>query len=329
MTFLSIIIPCFNVEEYLPSTIASLTCLKNAENCEFIFINDGSTDSTLKLIRDFAEIDSRVILIDQVNQGVSAARNAALKMAKGEYLLCLDGDDFLHPDTLSIIRSHINNADALLAPCFIVTEKNSQVKNFNIPEGLYSVERLYTTCSVFPTSPKIVYRTSIIHQHTLQFDSLIKSGEVYTFTVDFLKYANCIAVTHQGFYNYVMRCTSATHMPNFKADYTVLNILDHFADVDQPWCQTPSFLLTAFKMIMSFTYNKYSKLGILDRQAVETINSVLLHTGFKILLHTIPANQIDFKHKIFIQYLKIMPNKLGYKVCTSIIKLMKNKVFLA
>ncbi len=329
MTFLSIIIPCYNVEQYLPSTLASLSNLKHAENCEFILINDGSTDATLKLIKDFAENDSRAILIDQANQGVSAARNAALKIAKGEYVLCLDGDDFLHQDTISIIQNNINGADALLAPCFIVTEESSQIKRFNIPESTYSIERLYSTCDFFPTAPKIVYKTAIIHAQKVLFDSTIKSGEVYTFTVDFLKFANSIAVTHQGFYNYVMRSTSATHLPNFKADFSVLKILEHFTDINKSWSKEPSFLLTAFKMIMSFTYNKYSKLGLLDTKAIETIDSVLHHTEFNTLLHTIPTKRIDFKHRILVQYLRVMPPKFGYKLCTYVIKLMKNVVFLA
>ena len=83
---LSIIIPCYNVEEYIPKTLDSLSQLNNAENCEFIFINDGSTDNTLSHIQSFAKNDHRAIVINQSNQGVSAARNAALSIAKKEYI---------------------------------------------------------------------------------------------------------------------------------------------------------------------------------------------------------------------------------------------------
>ena len=82
MTFLSLIIPCYNVSEYLPATLRSLTQLKDAEDCEFIFVNDGSTDNTLLLLTDFAKKDKRAIIIDQLNKGVSAARNAALNIAR-------------------------------------------------------------------------------------------------------------------------------------------------------------------------------------------------------------------------------------------------------
>ena len=103
-TYLSIIIPCYNVEDYLPATIQSLRALENAEDCEFIFINDGSTDNTLKIILNFAEQDQRVVVIDQINSGVSAARNAALEIVQGKYFLPLDGDDKLRPNAVSIIR---------------------------------------------------------------------------------------------------------------------------------------------------------------------------------------------------------------------------------
>ena len=330
LPYLSIIIPCYNVADYIPMTIQSLSQLNDAEDCEFIFINDGSTDDTLKLIESFAKKDKRVILIDQKNQGVSVARNHALQVATGKYVLCLDGDDFLVPETIAIIRNHIASSDVLLAPCFTVQEYLSpNLQKIEISEGIYSIDQFYAKCKVFPTAPKLVYRTSIIKRNQLIFDPTIKSGEVYTFTVDFFKYARYISVTHNGFYNYVMRSTSATHMPNFKADLSVLKILDHFTDIEQSWSQEPSFMLTALKMIMSFTYNKYSKLGLLNIQAIETIDSVLHHTGFKTLLHSIPTNEIDFKHRIFIQYLRALPPKFGYKLCTYAIKLMKNRVFLA
>jgi glycosyltransferase involved in cell wall biosynthesis len=109
MPFLSIIIPCYNVEEYLPCTLDSLSHLKCDKECEYIFVNDGSTDSTLSMLQTFAQDNKQALVINQSNQGVSAARNAALQLAKGEYILCLDGDDFLHPDTISIIKKHIKS----------------------------------------------------------------------------------------------------------------------------------------------------------------------------------------------------------------------------
>lgn len=321
---LSIIIPCYNVEEYIPKTLDSLYQLNNAENCEFIFINDGSTDNTLSHIQSFAKNDHRAIVINQSNQGVSAARNAALSIAKKEYILCLDGDDFLHPETLSIIKNCIHKSDALLAPCIVEQNDTKKTRVLNIRDGVYSIEQLYTSCKIFPTAPMIVYRTSIIHENHIHFNPNIKSGEVYDFTVSFFEHAHTIAATNVGFYYYVMRNNSATHQPNYSADLSVLAIAQHFSSIPHKWSQTTSFLLTELKMITSFTYNKYIRNGLTDKDTINTLSNVFENQYFQVLLSSLIDKSIDFKHKLYIIYLQYMPHKLGYLLCAYVGKMNKN-----
>lgn len=324
MPYLSIIIPCYNVAEYISKTLNSLSQLKNADNCEFIFINDGSTDNTLLYIQNFAQDNPRAIIIDQNNQGVSAARNAALQIAKGEYVLYLDGDDYLHPDSVSIIQNSIKGSDALLTPCIVVLEDNQhKLQRLPIQEGKYSVKQLYEICKVFPTAPMIVYRNSIIRKNNLHFDVTIKSGEVYTFTVDFFQHTEQISVSHTGFYNYVMRNSSATHHPNYTTDLSVLNILNHFCTIQQEWINTPAFKVTALKMILSFTYNKYVRCGLIDHNAISTIQTLFSTESFQHLLQTTSLHNINLHYRLFILYIKIMPPKIGYLFCTYIRKLIK------
>lgn len=95
----SIIIPAYNSEKYIAQSIES--CLnQNYENVEVIVVNDGSTDTTREIVASFCE-NQRVILINQQNQGVSAARNQGIKHATGDYLTFLDADDILATDTIS------------------------------------------------------------------------------------------------------------------------------------------------------------------------------------------------------------------------------------
>jgi glycosyltransferase involved in cell wall biosynthesis len=329
MCFLSIIIPCYNVENYIDSTLNSLSLLKEAEDCEFIFVNDGSTDATLEKITNFVENDNRSILINQTNQGVSAARNAALKQAKGQFVLCLDGDDYLHPETILIIKNNLQqDADALLAPCIIKQSEIEKKRPLNIQDGVYSVEQLYASCRIFPTAPMMVYRNSIIHDTSLQFNSNIKSGEVYDFTVSFLEKAHKIAVTNIGFYYYVMRNSSATHRPNYTADLSVLQIMDHFSSIPNQWSKSPSFLLTELKMITSFTYNKYIRNHLTNSDTIGAIETVLSNPNFKNLLTTLRTSPIDIKHKIYVYYLKYMPHKIGYKLCVCCAKIIKTINYL-
>ena len=315
---LSIIIPCYNIADNIPKTLDSLSRLRNAENCEFIFVNDGSTDDTLSYIQNFAKNDLRAIVINQSNQGVSAARNAALKIATKEYLLCLDGDDYLAPNTIQIIQQNIQKADALLTPCIVKTIKAEQINTLGIPNGVYSIDQVYKKCRVFPTAPMIVYRNSIVQRKHLTFNTTIKSGEVYDFTVSFFEYAHTIAINNIGFYYYVMRGSSATHRPNYEADLSVLKIANHFDKISHYWRHSTSFLLTELKMITSFTYNKYVRNGLTNEDTLNTLQVVFSNQHFQKLLSSIITRSVGFKYKLWVIYLKYMPLKIGYLICTHV-----------
>ena len=101
MSTVSIIIPAYNVERVLPRCLDSIQA-QNYSDWEAIVVDDGSTDATPTILDQYAANDTRIKAIHQENQGVSVARNNAMKQAKGTYILFVDGDDFLHPQTLEI-----------------------------------------------------------------------------------------------------------------------------------------------------------------------------------------------------------------------------------
>lgn len=93
---ISVIIPVYNVQEYLERCLDSV--IKNTyKKLEIICINDGSTDNSLNILRKYVKEDGRFIIIDQKNAGVSAARNAGLEIASGDYIAFVDSDDWVHP----------------------------------------------------------------------------------------------------------------------------------------------------------------------------------------------------------------------------------------
>lgn len=98
----SIIIPAFNVQEYLRECLESVLA-QSFSDIEVIIVNDGSTDSTPTIAHEFAGSDNRVTVIDQENQGLSAARNAGIEHSAGEYIVFLDSDDTLFPDSIQIL----------------------------------------------------------------------------------------------------------------------------------------------------------------------------------------------------------------------------------
>lgn len=97
----SIIIPCYNQSEYLTEAVVSVLSQTHT-HWECIIVNDGSTDDTKNIALEFCKNDPRISYIEQHNQGLSAARNAGIKVAKGDYIQFLDSDDILVKNKLSI-----------------------------------------------------------------------------------------------------------------------------------------------------------------------------------------------------------------------------------
>lgn len=95
MTKISIIIPIYNVENYLKQCLDSVIN-QTLKDIEIICINDGSTDNSLKILKEYSKKDSRITVINQKNQGVSVARNNGLNIAKGEFVAFIDSDDVLY-----------------------------------------------------------------------------------------------------------------------------------------------------------------------------------------------------------------------------------------
>ena len=103
--FLSIIIPIYNCEEYLADCLKSC-CEQNINQTDYeiICVNDGSTDQSITIISEFQEKHDNIILINQNNHGVSSARNAGLRIARGSYIWFVDSDDFIKKDVLLSLK---------------------------------------------------------------------------------------------------------------------------------------------------------------------------------------------------------------------------------
>ena len=95
----SVIIPVYNVEKYLPQCLDSVVN-QTLPDIEIICVDDGSTDSSLDILKDYARRDKRITVLRQKNLHAGVARNAGLSIARGEYLSFLDSDDFFELDML-------------------------------------------------------------------------------------------------------------------------------------------------------------------------------------------------------------------------------------
>lgn len=109
---MSVIIPVYNVEEYLRECLDSVIN-QSLKEIEIICVNDGSKDGSLAILKEYAEKDDRVILIDKPNGEVSSARNAGIVRATGEFIAFVDSDDLIDRETYEYTYNEAikNNAD--------------------------------------------------------------------------------------------------------------------------------------------------------------------------------------------------------------------------
>ncbi len=113
---ITVVVPCYNNEKYLPKCIESILN-QTYSNLEIILVNDGSTDNSIAVINEYAKKDKRIVVIDQKNQGVSVARNTAIDIAKGEYLSFVDSDDIISLDYFEVLMDSLTRNDADIAIC--------------------------------------------------------------------------------------------------------------------------------------------------------------------------------------------------------------------
>lgn len=105
---ITVSLSAYNNEKFIKKTVQSILS-QTFTDFEFIIINDGSKDNTLKILQDFAKADSRIILIDRENKGIVHSKNEILSLARGEYIANIDGDDIALPDRFRIQNDYLDN----------------------------------------------------------------------------------------------------------------------------------------------------------------------------------------------------------------------------
>ena len=136
--FVSIIVPVYNVENFLAECLDSVEA-QTCQDFEIIAINDGSTDRSSIILEAYAAKDSRIKVINQENAGLSAARNAGLDVAGGEYVLFLDSDDLLTPDALGKLADAAkkNDSDIVIYDYFTLSDATGGL-------GFYRDQKIYS-----------------------------------------------------------------------------------------------------------------------------------------------------------------------------------------
>lgn len=108
---ISVVVPIYNMEHFLSGCVQSLLA-QTYRNLEIILVDDGSTDESLRICRELAEVDERIVVIHQENKGVSGARNTGISRANGQYIGFVDPDDSIHEQMYEILYNNMIYSDA-------------------------------------------------------------------------------------------------------------------------------------------------------------------------------------------------------------------------
>ena len=124
---ISVIVPIYKVEKYLRRCIDSIIN-QTFKNIEIILVNDGSPDNCPKICEEYKNKDNRIIIINQENQGLSAARNSGIRIARGQYLVFIDSDDYIEEDMIEYLYEGIVKYDVDISCCGYVAVYDNGIK---------------------------------------------------------------------------------------------------------------------------------------------------------------------------------------------------------
>lgn len=210
MNKLSIIIPTYNSNIFLPELLIRLDMLKDVE---LVFVDDGSQDDTVAVLRNFSENRKNIQIVTKKHSGVSDSRNVGIRKSTGKYLMFIDSDDLINSVKLqNNIDNIIENTEDGMDVIAFSSRKQYKITDdfFEIVKGLVLNNGFYSPspCSKF-------YKKSLITKNNILFDTKVSVGEDMLFNLKVLIHSNNIQMENQGFYLYRYNVSSVTKTNGF------------------------------------------------------------------------------------------------------------------
>lgn len=210
MAKVSVLVPVYNVEKYLAQCLDSIIN-QTLKDIEIICVNDGSTDSSLKILEKYTQKDPRIKIINKENGGLPSARNAGLDAATGEYVSFIDSDDYIQPQMMAVLYRNARRTKAEIVIC----GANVFPETPHADDWLYSAlspqEKFYEKCSdellfenpaTRPFIWRIFVKRTLIEREHLRLNESIQIGEDNAFQFRIYPKANGISVIPDKLYNY-------------------------------------------------------------------------------------------------------------------------------
>lgn len=234
MPQVSIIIPVYNSEKYLRTTIESLLN-QTYKDFEIILVDDGSVDASGKLCDELSLTDRRIVVIHKENGGVSSARNVGIENARGELISFVDHDDYVFSDYLMTMVNEIEEYDLLQS--FSLGGPRNTIKTCK----RFALDKTKTLrCIkgdngdvVFPevdmnnmaTIWNQLYKKEVIDKYRLRFRSIQSEDELFSY--EYMMYANSIKKIHYQGYFFVCNMDSLGSKHNYIAEYNYIELMEN------------------------------------------------------------------------------------------------------
>ena len=254
----SVIIPVYNTEDYLKECIESLVN-QTLREIEILIVNDGSTDSSLEIMKEFKNKYTNIIKIfDKVNGGQASARNYALPFAQGEYLGFVDSDDWVDSTMYEEMYEKAEKEDADIVIC-------DMVDHFPDRTVCYPSSRFENKFKVTPSACNKLFKRSLVKEDVFPVGLWYEDFE---FTTMQLMKTDCISVIHKGLYHCHCREVSTMYNNNSEKNQDILVVLEHLVEYVEKngWYEK-------YKNVLEYLY--------IDHVLITSINRVQKQTNEK------------------------------------------------
>ena len=228
---ISVIVPVYNVAQYLEKSIASIQ-QQTYQNLEIILVDDGATDESGRLCEQIAEQDERVLVYHKENEGLSQARNDGLKQAHGDYVIFIDSDDYIHSEMIASLYQQLVKEDADVSSCGVMNVyANSESPQTENQDDYFvcDTETLLREYLIGEKIPGTICNKLIKKEVAAQLTfpkGLIYEDAYYHF--DLIKVAKKYVVNTNPYYYYFHRGDSITTKPYAEKDLAYIDIYQKF-----------------------------------------------------------------------------------------------------
>lgn len=218
----SIIVPIYKVEPYLDSCIQSIIS-QSFKDYELILVDDGSTDNCPQICDKYASVDTRIKVIHKKNGGIVSARQAGVEAASGEYIACVDGDDWIETNYFESFSDAIEKTNADIVCCGFIQDapNHTEMHNIKYRLGFYNKEQIQTEiyptlihgvrCEYFPPSLWAkVFRRELYKNQQLLIDVKVNMGEDGACVVPCIYNCSSLVLLHDCLYHYRANPSSMT-----------------------------------------------------------------------------------------------------------------------